>query len=154
MIRLMIFATALFVASPIYGDTKPTSVNDKITYVTNDSFDDVIFGLENAILDQGLIINGISHVGEMLERTKSAVGSDVTLFLNADVYSFCSAALSRKMMEIDPMNILFCPYDIFVVQSPQNPDETMIGYRTFPPGAMQQVQSLLDTIVKTAIDLE
>lgn len=125
-----------------------------VSYTTDETFDDVVFGLENAILDQGLVVDGMSHVGEMLERTKADVGSDVTVFLKADVYSFCSAKLSRKVMEADPMNLRFCPYDIFVAQMPDNPDQTVIGYREFPEGPMQEVQALLDTIVRSAIGMD
>lgn len=125
-----------------------------ISYTTDESFDDVVFGLENAITDQGLVVDGMSHVGEMLERTKADVGSDVTVFLRADVYSFCSAKLSRKVMEVNPMNIRFCPYDIFIAQLPDNPDQTVIGYREFPEGEMQEVQALLDAIVRSAISLD
>ncbi len=127
---------------------------DMITYDTDQSFDDVTFGLENAILDAGLVIDSVSHTGEMLERTKGAVGSDVTLFTNADVYSFCSAKLSREVMEADPMNIVFCPYDIFVMVRPETPDTTTIGFRTYPDGAMKQVEALLDGIAKAAIGLD
>jgi uncharacterized protein (DUF302 family) len=127
------------------------SAQDMITYTTDQPFEDVIFGLENAIIDQGLVIDGTSHVGDMLERTKADVGSDVTIFLKADVYSFCSAAVSRKVMEADPMNIVFCPYDIFVAVSPETPDQTMIGFRSYPEGAMKEVEALLDTIARAAI---
>ncbi len=51
-----------------------------ISYDTDQSFDDVIFGLENAIIDAGLVVDHVSHTGDMLERTKEDVGSDVTLF--------------------------------------------------------------------------
>ncbi|SDI73319.1 DUF302 domain-containing protein [Lutimaribacter saemankumensis] len=125
---------------------------DPVTYATEDSFDDVIFGLENAILDQGLVIDHVSHTGDMLERTKADVGGEVTLFTKADIYSFCSAALSRKVMEINPMNVQFCPYDIFVAQQPGG--QVMIGYRTFPAGEMQEVQELLDSIARAAIGLD
>jgi uncharacterized protein (DUF302 family) len=130
------------------------SAADMITYDTDQSFDDVTFGLENAILDAGLVIDSVSHTGEMLERTKGAVGSDVTLFTNADVYSFCSAKLSREVMEADPMNIVFCPYDIFVMVRPETPDTTTIGFRTYPDGAMKQVEALLDGLAKAAIGLD
>lgn len=130
------------------------SAADMITYDTDQSFDDVTFGLENAILDAGLVIDHISHTGDMLERTKGDVGSDVTLFLHADVYSFCSAKLSRDVMEADPMNIVFCPYDIFVMVRPETPDVTTIGFRTFPDGAMKTIEALLDSIAKAAIGLE
>ncbi|MCR9108464.1 DUF302 domain-containing protein [Marivita sp. XM-24bin2] len=130
------------------------SAADMITYETDQSFDDVVFGLENAILDAGLVIDSVSHIGEMLERTKADVGSDVTLFLNADAYSFCSAKLSREVMEADPMNIVFCPYDIFVMVRPETPDVTTIGFRTYPEGAMKTIETLLDDIAKAAIGLE
>ena len=130
------------------------SAADMITYDTDQSFDDVTFGLENAILDAGLVIDHISHTGDMLERTKGDVGSAVTLFLHADVYSFCSAKLSRDVMEADPMNIVFCPYDIFVMVRPETPDVTTIGFRTFPDGAMKTIEALLDGIAKAAIGLE
>lgn len=126
--------------------------NGVVTYSTDQSFEDVTFGLENAILDEGLVIDATSHTGEMLERTKGDVGSDVTIFTAADVYSFCSAALSRKVMEVNPMNVRFCPYDIFVAQQPGQ--QVMIGYRTFPEGEMQEVQALLDQIARAAIGLE
>lgn len=130
------------------------SAADMITYDTDQSFDDVTFGLENAILDAGLVIDHISHTGDMLERTKGDVGSDVTLFLHADVFSFCSAKLSRDVMEADPMNIVFCPYDIFVMVRPETPEVTTIGFRTFPDGAMKTIEALLDSIAKAAIGLE
>lgn len=50
------------------------------------------------------------------------------------------------------MNIGFCPYDIFVMQRPGEP--VMIGYRTFPEGAMQEVQALLDDIARSAAGVE
>lgn len=127
---------------------------DMITYDTEQSFDDVTFGLESAIVDAGLVIDAVSHTGDMLERTRGDVGSDVTLFLNADVYSFCSAQISREVMEADPMNIVFCPYDIFVMVRPESPDVTTIGFRTFPDGPMKQVEALLDGIARAAIGLE
>ena len=130
------------------------SAADMITYDTDQSFDDVTFGLENAILDAGLVIDHVSHTGDMLERTKGDVGSDVTLFLHADVYSFCSAKLSREVMEADPMNIIFCPYDIFVMVRPEAPNVTTIGFRTFPAGEMKTIEALLDGIAKAAIGLE
>ncbi|MGH1579238.1 DUF302 domain-containing protein [Planktotalea sp.] len=132
----------------------PALADGMVTYNTDETFDDVVFGLESAILDQGLVIDSTSHVGEMLARTGADVGSDKTVFLNADVYSFCSAKLSRKVMEIDPANLRFCPYGIFVMVDPATPDTTTIGYRSMPEGEMKEVEALLDAITKAAIGLE
>lgn len=131
----------------------PASAQDMITYDTDQSFDDVVFGLENAILDAGLVVDHISQVGEMLERTRADVGSDVVLFDEAQVFSFCSAVVSRQVMEADPMNIVFCPYDIFVMTRPDTPGTT-IGFRSYPEGAMQAVQDMLDGLARSAIGIE
>lgn len=124
---------------------------DMVSYTTELDFDDVTFGLESAITDRGLVVDHISHVGDMLERTRADVGSEVVLFQKADVYSFCSAKLSRQVMEANPMNITFCPYDIFVAQRPSE-DTVTIGFRSFPAGEMQIIQSLLDEIAREAIE--
>jgi len=146
-----ISALAIATALAVCLSAPAQAADGVVTYETDDSFEDAVFALENAILDQGLVIDSVSHTGEMLERTKADVGSTVTLFDQADVYSFCSAALSRKVMEADPMNIRFCPYDIFVMQQPGA--KVTVGYRTFPDGPMQEVQALLDTIAKSAAGL-
>ena len=46
------------------------------------------------------------------------------------------------------MNIAHCPYGIFVAE---REGKVMVGYRTYPEGAMQDVQALLDEIVKEAV---
>ena len=127
---------------------------DRIVHTTSQSFDDVVFGLENAILDRGLVISATHHVAEMLDRTRADVGSDVVIFDQAEVFSFCSATLSRKVMEADPMNIAFCPYDIFVAELADTPGEVIIGFRDYPEGAMKEVQALLDSIARAAIGLD
>ncbi|MDU8910673.1 DUF302 domain-containing protein [Aestuariicoccus sp. MJ-SS9] len=132
----------------------PLAAQDMIQYDTDQSFEDVLFGLENAILNEGLVIDSTSHVGAMLERTRADTGSDVQLYEAADVFSFCSATLSRKVMEADPMNIVYCPYDIFVMVRSDTPGTTTVGFRTFPEGPMKEVEALLDSLAKAAIGME
>jgi uncharacterized protein (DUF302 family) len=117
-------------------------------YDFDGSFDDATFGVESAIVDQGLVIDYVSHTGEMLNRTAEDVGSSTKLFEAADIFVFCSAVLSRKVMEADPMNIAHCPYGIFVAE---REGKVMVGYRNYPEGPMQQVQTLLDEIVREAV---
>lgn len=117
------------------------------TYLYDGSFEDAAFGVESAIIGRGLVIDFVSHTGEMLARTAADVGSDVTLFEEADVYLFCSAVLSRRVMEADPMNIAHCPYGVFVAE---RGGEVMVGYRNLPEGPMQEVEALLDEIAREA----
>ncbi|MFN3991449.1 MAG: DUF302 domain-containing protein [Tabrizicola flagellatus] len=120
---------------------------DATTYPFDGSFEDATFAVESAIVDRGLVIDYRSHVGEMLNRTGADVGSEVKIYDQADVFLFCSAVLSRKVMEADPMNIAHCPYGIFVTD---REGQVAVGYRHLPEGAMQEVQGLLDEIAREA----
>ena len=122
--------------------------NPAITYAFDGTFEDATFSVESAILDAGLVIDYVSHTGEMLERTGQDLGSDVRIFDAADIFLFCSAVVSRRVMEADPMNVAHCPYSIFVAD---REGEVMIGYRRYPDGIMQQVQALLDSLVQDAL---
>jgi uncharacterized protein (DUF302 family) len=146
----LITAAAILLA----GLAHAALANDTVTYeVTDQSYDDVMFGLENAILDFGLVISEHNHVGDMLERTKADLGATETIYAYADVFGFCSAPLSRAAMLEDPMNIRFCPYNIYMYQiSEESP--VIIGYDVYPEGALQDVQVLLDDITRSAIGLD
>lgn len=117
-------------------------------YEFGGTFDDATFGVESAIVGRGLVIDFTSHIGEMLDRTGADVGSDVKLFDDAQVFVFCSAVLSRKMMEADADNIAFCPYGVFVADQD---GAVTVGYRHYPEGPMQEVQTLLDSIAREAV---
>jgi len=127
----------------------PVAAQDVVTYPFKGTFGDATFAVESAILDRGLVKSITSHVGDMLNRTREDVGSDVKLFEAADIFVFCSATLSREVMEENPMNIAQCPYGIFVAE---RDDAVMVGYRTYPEGEMQKVQALLDEIAQDAIE--
>ncbi|MEL6099743.1 MAG: DUF302 domain-containing protein [Pseudomonadota bacterium] len=120
-----------------------------ITYPFDGSFDDAAFAVESEIVGRGLVIDYVSHVGAMLERTRADVGSDVVLFDEANSYLFCSATLSRKVMEADPMNLAHCPYAVFVAD---RGGEVVVGYRAFPAGPMQEVQAFLDEIARASVE--
>ncbi|MFY0691239.1 MAG: DUF302 domain-containing protein [Paracoccaceae bacterium] len=134
------------VALGLWGNA--CAAEDTTVYMFDGSFDDATFGVESAIVDRGLVIDYVSHTGDMLNRTGGDVGSEKKLFDAADIFIFCSAVLSRKVMEADPMNIAFCPYGIFVAD---RGGEVMVGYRNYPEGPMQEVQTLLDEIVREAV---
>lgn len=125
----------------------PLLAQDAVEYPFSGSFEDATFGVESVIVGHGLVIDYVSHVGEMLSRTGADVGSDVAIFDNAEIYLFCSASLSRKVMEADPANIVHCPYTVFVTE---RAGEVRVGYRQLPEGPMQEVQALLDDIAREA----
>lgn len=122
------------------------------------SFDEAREAVEMAITGRGFVINNVSHVGEMLERTGKDLGEGKQIFLKAEALEFCSATVSRKMMEADPDNIVFCPYIISIYVLPEKPNEVRLAYRkTQMVGspasrkALQAVNQLLAEIIAEAL---
>jgi uncharacterized protein (DUF302 family) len=145
MYKSIALATALLASTATAQDFK--------TYTTEEPFEDVTFAIESAIVSKGLVIDHIAHTGEMLERTRADVGSDKVLFLAADVYEFCSAQISRQVMEADPLNFNFCPYGIRIFEQPETAGTVTVSHQTFS-GTMEPVNALLDSIVKDALGLD
>lgn len=136
-----ILALALMIAA------STASASDAITYDFDGEFDDATFAVESAIVGKGLVIDYVSHVGDMLNRTGADVGSDKMLYDNAQIFVFCSAVVSREVMEADPGNIVHCPYGVYVAESG---GAVTIGHRDYPEGPMDKVETLLEEIVAEA----
>lgn len=135
----------------------PAAAQDLKTFTKKASFEDVKFDLTNAITNRGLVIDFTGNVGAMLARTGKDVGSTKPLYRHAEYVSFCSAALSRQMMEADVRNAGFCPYVIFLYETAAKPGEVVVGYRRLPATgtdaskkALAAIDALLDGITKEA----
>jgi uncharacterized protein (DUF302 family) len=122
------------------------------------SFDDIKFDLTNAVIERGLVVDYTGSVAGMLERTGADVGSTKKLYRQAEYFIFCSAKLSREMMEADPANIGFCPFVVFIYERSDKPGEIVVGAR--PPTvrgddasrkALAEVEALLHGIVSDAV---
>ncbi len=123
------------------------------------NYEDVREDLELAITDRGMIINNVSHIGKMLARTGKAVGASKQIFVEAEALEFCSSVISRKMMEADPHNIVFCPYIISLYTLPGEKNRVYVAYRRpLPVGspaskqALQRVEKLLQSIVDDVLN--
>jgi len=122
------------------------------------TFEDVRDAVEMAITGRGLVVNNVSHIGEMLERTGKDLGGAKQVYLKAEALEFCSAVASRKMMEADADNIVFCPYVIAIYVLPGKPNEVRVAYRkpqlVGSPASrkvLKEVDALLSGIVKEAL---
>ena len=140
-------AASLLMGGPLWAETS-------VTYTVEEDVEDVLFAVESEIIGRGLNIDTVNHVAEMLERTGADIGATQQVFTQAQVFNFCSAVVSRKVMEINPANLSFCPYGIFVYSTPDKPGLTTVGHDVYPEGEMQMVQELLNGIVKDALGLD
>ncbi len=130
------------------------SAGDAITYTVEEDIEDILFAVESEIIGRGLKIDSVSHVGAMLDRTALDVGATEKIYYRAQVFNFCSATTSRKVMEINPANISYCPYGIFVYTTPDAMNKTTVGHVSFPEGEMKLVEELLNGIVKDALEID
>jgi uncharacterized protein (DUF302 family) len=125
---------------------------------TKGSFEDVKARVILAIENRGLVINYTARIGEMLDRTGKDIGRTRAIYGNAEMYEFCSAAVSRDMLEADPHNIIFCPYAIAVYTLPKQPGRVFVSFRkpysigeTVGALSLAKVEKLLEDIVRDAL---
>ena len=140
------------------GFGQSASAEDLKTVARKASFDDVKFELGNAIIERGLKVDFSGSISQMLDRTGADVGSTRPVYKHAEFMSFCSAKLSRLMMEADPANVAFCPYTVFIYETAAAPGEIVVGYRPFPQPAneesratLSEIDKLLTAIIKAAV---
>ena len=145
MMRLTALLLGLLLALPAAADGGASVVTAK------GSFADVKDDLVIAIEQRGLLINATSHVGDMLRRTGRDLGKTQRIYDQAEVLEFCSATVSRAMMEADPHNLVYCPYTIAIYTLPQKPGVVYLAHREYPrSAALKAVADLLDGIIADA----
>jgi uncharacterized protein (DUF302 family) len=114
-------------------------------------FADVKDDVLAAIVQRGLVVSFVAHVGDMLERTGRDLGKTKRVYDQAEVIEFCSATVSRAMMEADPQNLVYCPYTIAVYTLPGKPGVVHLAHRQYPrTAALKPVADLLEGIVADA----
>jgi len=117
-------------------------------------YDQVWDDLVMALNDRGLVVSSTSHVGEMLARTGKALARHKKIFSRAKVLEFCSALISRQMMEKNPHYIAFCPYQIMVYSLPAEPGRVYLAYRRlrWKDGGDREVLGAVETLLSDLID--
>lgn len=121
------------------------------------AFEDVKQMLVLAIENRGLVVNHQSQVGEMLERTGKDIGASKQIYERAEMVEFCSAHLSRQVMEADARLLAFCPFGIGIYVLPGESGIVHLVYRRprlegdgRAAQALKQVDQLLHEIVQEA----
>ena len=132
-----------------------------VTYTRTGKFEEVREDLQLAIEGKGLVVDHVSYVGRMLERTGKDLGARGSPYRDAQAFQFCSAAVSRRTMEADLANVAFCPYTVVVYESAKAPGKVHVAYRrplragasSAAQAALKEVEALLDAIAREAAGL-
>ncbi len=141
--RALLLSLSLLLASGL-AHADEWRVNRPLEGSFADTRDAVVMAIEN----RGLVINLVSHIGEMLERTGQDLGTGQKLYEDAEIIEFCSAQLSRQMMALDPHNIVLCPFTLAIYTLPGQTGQTWVGYRRPSGAAAAIVEPLLEDILR------
>lgn len=125
------------------------AASEPVVTVVKGRFDEVRGSLVAAIEGQGLVITYTAHIGAMLDRTGKDIGATKQIYDQAESLEFCSARVSRQMMEANAANIVYCPYTIAIYTLPGKPDVVHLAYRRPPPN-LNFVEKFLKDIVADA----
>lgn len=127
-------------------------------YSVEGKFETYREALEMAITNRGIVINNVAHIGAMLRRTAADVGGEA-IYQDGQALEFCSAVISRRTMEADIHNIVFCPYIVAVYVTEAEPEKVYVSYRRpIPVGddasreSLLAVEELLEEIVQETLD--
>lgn len=141
--RQLLSTLLLILAIPL-ANADEWRVNRPLKGTFAEARDAVVMAIEN----RGMVISQVSHIGDMLERTGADIGASRKLFTQAEIIEFCSASLSRQTMEVDPHNIVLCPFAISVYTLPEQPETVWLGYRKPPGAAAAIIDKLFSGIVE------
>lgn len=168
LMKYYLLSLLLLVAPNLHAETignanpinQKTQVNkDLKRYTAFGEFDDIKAFLVSAIEERGIKINNTSYISKMLQRTGEDVGDARPIYKNAQAVEFCSATLSREMMQADPHNIVFCPYTIVIYELVDDPGTIYLSYRRpfyqaggANPASLTKVDELLSRIIEEVVE--
>ncbi|HQT35124.1 MAG TPA: DUF302 domain-containing protein [Thiobacillus sp.] len=149
----------IITACVLFGLSMPALATDaySVLFKTQGDFSFVRDSVQSAIEGKGLVINHTNLIAGMLERTGKDLGATKQVYTNGEQFEFCSATISRAMMEADPHAITMCPYIVSVYTIPGDAN-VYVAYRkpgpTHNPAlkkALDQVETLLSEIIEEVL---
>ncbi|WP_026278833.1 MULTISPECIES: DUF302 domain-containing protein [unclassified Thioalkalivibrio] len=131
--------------------------DERVIFKIEGEFDHYFEMVEEAIASEGLVINNVGYIANMLDRTAGQESGE-GIYLNGKSLDFCSASYSRATMEADPHNMVFCPYIITVYELTDEPGVVYMGYTPVPEigeedskKSLRDVNELVERIIKEAL---
>lgn len=161
MKRIALFialAGLLFIALAGPGLVCPAQAQSVVEVQAKGSFEEIKQLLVIAIEGQGLVVDHVATVGDMLERTGRDLNATTRIYQRAEVLEFCSANYSRQMMQADPRLLAFCPFAVGIYVLPGESGIVHLVYRRMraegvPPAAAEalgKIDSVLGDILRDA----
>ncbi|MDO9599671.1 MAG: DUF302 domain-containing protein [Azoarcus sp.] len=124
-----------------------------VTEVAGATFHDINTALVDAIADEGIGAPSVSHFGSMLARTAADLGHRPDFYADAQIHTFCSAAIAARLAAESAHNIALCPLSIAVYRVLEKPHTIYLSYRRSAPSpGGEAANALLQRIVQRAAE--
>ncbi len=118
-------------------------------------FPEIAGNIHMAITGKGINVAHILPASTMLRRTGPAYGYGNDVYLDAQIFEFCSARISHLLSRADPENIVLCPFTISIYVLRKDPAHVRITYQkpVGKPGSeeiVKEIVALIESIISDA----
>lgn len=141
-------APLFFLAAALWACASPAPAADLVRRdFAKADYGAVRESLVEAIESEGLVPGPVSQFGDMLHRTDQSLRHGADLYAQAEIFSFCSIAVSSRLVRENPDFIADCPLTIALYRLKDSPRVSLV-YRPregTSPGA-QAANALLERI--------
>jgi len=121
--------------------------NNSVNVTKQDSsFEDIRLEIENAIIENGFVIDFNGNISRMLENTVNVADDVSPVYSNAEFWQFCSSKITRRLTNVNPINIAYCPFVIFAFETVEVPGAITIGYRPLPKDSSRKTNAIISEI--------
>ncbi|HID00760.1 MAG TPA: DUF302 domain-containing protein [Piscirickettsiaceae bacterium] len=137
------------------AETWPQRIGQAMVWQVAGSYEDVRSDLADAIESRGMVISYISHAKAMLDRTGKDLGyTDSVYPTGAEIFLFCKADISQKLVRVNPHHVVLCPYAIAVYDVAGEPGKVYLSYRVAPEGTPEYkpVEQLLRQLIESIVE--
>ena len=124
----------MFPIAAMSAPVKPQKISEALVYtLPGKTYEQVRDDLTAAIEERGMVVSAVSHVKDMLDRTRADLGYKESVYATGgETVLFCKADLSQAMMRDNVHNIALCPYGISVYTLPTEPNKVFVSYKVPP----------------------
>ena len=154
--RVFWFVVVLIISGLCQAGPSTESAGPIAVYKADGNFEDVVDNVKLAIEARGMLVSGILHVSDMLNRTGPDLGFR-QVFVKAESVEFCSAKISHEMTQSSPENMAICPFTISVFVTTEEPDQVYVAYRRQQlagdsTAVIDSIHELMEGIVEESIE--
>ncbi len=137
------------------AETWPKVIGQAVVWQVEADYQDVRDDLQDAIESRGMVVSYISHAKAMLDRTGKDLGYQDSVYpQGAEIFLFCKADISQKLVRVNPHHVVLCPYAIAVYDIAGEPGKVYLSYRVPPANTPEYmpVEKLLREMIESIVE--